>query len=92
MAKKFLSNIGKSADIRQLISHTDVDQTTVTLVLDELRTLKVKMKTNRQDELTVRCSDTDKRATVILHLPYQGDAAASADIIDHTDNTESTST
>lgn len=91
MAKKFLSNIGTSADIRRLISHTDVDQTTVTLVLDELRTLKVKMKTVRPNELTVRCSDIDKRATIILHLPYQEDAAASADIIDHTD-TESTST
>ncbi|GEM_PF-1060573 len=92
MAKKFLSNIGKSADIRRLISHTDVDRATVTLVLDELRTLVVKMKTDGRDELTVRCRDTDKRATVILHLPYQGDATASADIIDHTDMTESTST
>lgn len=82
----FLNNIGNSADIRRLVSQTDIDNTTVSLLLDRLRTLEVITKTKGRGELTVRCHDTEQRVSVVLHLPYQEGAVASATIIDHTES------
>ncbi len=84
----FLSNIGDSLAIRELVSQTDIHNTTITLVLDQIRTLKVQTKIFGRDGLTVRCHDTDQRASILLHLPFQEGAIASATIVNHT--TEST--
>ena len=84
----FLSNIGDSLAIRQLVSQTDVNNTTISLVLDQVRTLRVQTKITGRDGLTVRCHDTDQQASILLHLPFQEGAVASATIVDHT--TEST--
>lgn len=84
----FLSNIGDSLAIRQLVSQTDIHNTTITLILDQIRTLRVKTKIVGRGSLMVRCQDTDQRVSVQLILPFGEDAVASAYVVDHT--TEST--
>jgi hypothetical protein len=84
----FLSNIGNSTMLRKLISQTDIDNATVSVVLDIPRTLEVVSKNAGPRELTVRCRDIETRVSVVLHLPFKEDAVASATIIDHT-HTES---
>ena len=77
----FLSDIGDSKDLRELVSRTDIDNTTISVVLDQLRTLDVRNKHSRPEELTVRCRDIDTQAVVVLHLPFKEGARASAWII-----------
>ena len=89
MATVFLSNIGNSSELRKQISQTDLHNT-VSLILDKPRTLEVRTKNFGRNELTVRCKDVEERVSIVLHLPFQEGAVASATIIDYT--TESTST
>ena len=90
MTTTFLSNIGNSSDLRAQISQTDI-RNTVSLILDKPRTLEVRTKNFGKDELTVRCKDAEEQwVSIVLHLPLQGGAVASATIIYYT--TESSST
>lgn len=85
----FVSNIGDSEMLRQLVSQTDITPATITIVLDQPRTLEVVTKASGPRELIVRCRDIEQKATVVLHLPYQDGSRGSATIIIH-DGTEST--
>ena len=78
---RFLSNIGQSDDLRKLVSEVDVSPTTISLVLDRLRTLEVIHKTAGKTELIVQCRDADDRTTVVLHLPYEANSVGQATII-----------
>lgn len=89
---RFLSNIGDSAMLRKLVSQTDINQQTVSIVLDKPRTIEVVSKNAGPTVLTVRCRDIEEKVSIVLNLPFQEDSVASATIIDHTDNTESSST
>lgn len=77
------SDIGSSEELRSQISNFDVAQTTLSFVLDKLRTVKVQTKRYTSNQLIVRCRDTEERATVILYLPYASNARAFARIITH---------
>lgn len=88
---KFLSSIGNSAELRKLVSETDINHKTISLILDQPRTLEVVSKKAGPRELVVRCKDTEDRVSVVLHLPFEEGAVASATIIDYT-APESTST
>lgn len=79
----YLSDIGSSADLRKLVATTDVLPTTIPLLLDKPRTVKVISKTATRDELTVRCKDDT--TTIILHLPFQHGSRGSARIITYKD-------
>lgn len=79
----YLPNIGSSADLRKLVATTDVTPTTIPLLLDKPRTVKVISKTATREELTVRCKDG--ATTIILHLPFEHGARGSARIITYTD-------
>lgn len=83
----FLQDIGDSAELRKLLSTTDINPTTVSIILDRPRTLQVATKIQSQEELTVRCNDIDDNSTVVLHLPFEKKAVASANIIIHTEST-----
>lgn len=76
----FLSDIGKSDDIRRLVSRTDVDGATISLILDKPRTLAVVRKTPSKEELTVIAKDSDDEAIVVLHLPFAENTSAQATI------------
>lgn len=86
---KFLSNIGDSLMLRLLVSRTDVDNATISIVLDRPRTLEVVSKASGPRELIVRCRDIEQKATVILHLPFERGSKGAAALIIH-DGTEST--
>lgn len=86
---KFLSNIGDSLMLRLLVSQTDVNNATISIVLDRPRTLEVVSKASGPRELIVRCRDTEQKATVILHLPFERGSKGAATLIIH-DGTEST--
>jgi hypothetical protein len=79
--KKYLSDIGQSSDLRQLVSTTDITPRTITLVLDKLRTLEVTRKSTRDEELIVHCKDGQD--TIILHLPFASGAKGAATIISY---------
>jgi hypothetical protein len=76
---KYLSDIGSSADLRALVATTDVSPTTIPLLLDKPRTVKVIAKTATRDELVVRCKDDN--ATIILHLPFESGSRGHATVI-----------
>lgn len=82
----FLSNIGDALTLRELVSQTDIHNTTISVILDKLRTLEIVTKTTGLQELVVRCRDTEERVSVVLHLPFEEGAVASATIIDHTES------
>lgn len=84
----YLQNIGDSLSIRSQISQTDIHNSTISLILDQPRTLEVVTKSSGRTELAVRCRDIEERTTVVLHLPYKEGAAASATIINHTKSNE----
>ena len=84
----FLSNIGDSRRIREQISQTDLYNTTISLILDKPRTLEVVQKSLGVTELTVRCRDIEELVSVVLHLPFEDGAVASATIINHTSSDE----
>lgn len=76
---KYLSDIGLSADLRALVAATDVSPTTIPLLLDKPRTVKVVSKAVTRDELIVRCKDDN--VTIILHLPFQSGSRGHATVI-----------
>lgn len=81
MPVKHLRDIGSSKDVRRLVAKTDIEPTSIPLILDQPRTLTVTRKTPRADELIVECKETGTDTRVILYLPYRALARASAKII-----------
>ena len=80
----FLQNVGTSETLRKGITDAQHSETNeINLVLDTLRTVKVRNVTMEKDEWTVLCEDVFDRTTVILHLPNQLNEAAQADIISY---------
>ena len=78
---QFLSNVGPSDDIRQLVARSVRDGTSISLVLDRPRTLRVLNTHRGRSELIVRCKDGT--TSVVLHLPYADNAAGQATIISY---------
>ena len=74
-----LRDIGPSSDIRILVAQVEVTPKTIALVLDKPRILRITKKIPGSHELIVHAKDG--RTTVILYLPYQDGARASAKII-----------
>ncbi len=83
---RFLSDIGDALELRKQVSRTDIHNTTISVVLDKPRTLEVVTKTAGLQELVVRCRDIDERVSIVLQLPFEEGAVASATIIDHTES------
>ena len=79
-----LRDIGLSSDIRALVAQVDVTPTTIALVLDRPRILRVTKKIPGRSELIVHAKDG--RTTIILYLPYHDGARASAKIITPTND------
>lgn len=77
----FLDNIGSAADIRKLVAESERDGTSISLILDRPRTLKVVNTTRGKTELIVQCKDND--ASIVLHLPYAPNQAGQATIISY---------
>jgi hypothetical protein len=80
----YLKDIGDSEELRTLISQVDINNGTISLILDQPRTLRILSKTPGKTQLIVRCRDTEARASVVLHLPFHEGERGSAHVIDHT--------
>ena len=78
-----LRDIGSSEDIRRQVAETDICPTSISLILDQPRTLKVVRKTIRGTELIVECREHDSDTRVVLYLSFRPGARASAKIITH---------
>lgn len=77
----FLSNIGRSDELRKIVSDSVRDNASIELKLDRMRHLDILGTDHARTELVVRCKDDD--VTVILHLPYGEDTAGQAFIISY---------
>ena len=75
----FLSDIGPSDMLRNLVSQIDINSTTIPVILDKPRTLWVTSKTLGTTELIAQCHDDE--VTVILYLPYADNTVGQASII-----------
>ncbi len=77
----FLPNIGPADDIRKLVAQSERNGTSISLILDKLRTLTIVSTTRGASELIVRCYERDD--TIVLHLPYGPQANGQATIISY---------
>lgn len=83
-----LRDIGASAELRALVAQVDIKPTTIPVILDRPRTLRIIRKLPRHDELVVECQSAEAGddTRVVLYLPYRSGARASAKVITYSHN------
>ncbi len=91
MTHLFLSDIGPSDELRELVAAVDTSVTTIRLMLDKWRVLGVVTKTYAKTTLIVQCrdSDPDQKVSVVLHLPYEPGSVGQATVLFHNPKEES---